>query len=140
VYDWLLFFHLLAAFLLSVTAVTYSAVALGAPAGGRTLFVADRCWDVGGLGTLILGVWLALYLDQYEIWDGWIIGAIVLWLVATGLGESVRRRLADAEPGVPAAGGVATPVRVESHVALMHWLRTLAVVGLLVLMIWKPGA
>jgi hypothetical protein len=137
VYDWLLFFHLLAAFLLAVTAVTYSAVALGAPAGGRTLFVADRCWDVGGLGTLILGVWLALYLDQYEVWDGWIIGAIVLWLVATGLGDGVRRGLADAEPGSPAAGGVAT---VESRVALMHWLRTLAVVGLLVLMIWKPGA
>jgi hypothetical protein len=137
VYDWLLFFHLLAAFLLSVTAVTYSAVALGAPAGGRTLFVADRCWDVGGLGTLILGVWLALYLDQYEIWDGWIIGAIVLWLAATGLGDGVRRGFAAAEPGTPAAGGVAT---VESRVALMHWLRTLAVVGLLVLMIWKPGA
>jgi hypothetical protein len=137
VYDWLLFFHLVAAFLLSVTAVTYSAVALGAPAGGRTLFVADRCWDVGGLGTLILGVWLALYLDQYEIWDGWIIGAIVLWLVATGLGESVRRGHTEAEPGAPAAGGVAM---VESRVALMHWLRTLAVVGLLVLMIWKPGA
>ncbi len=136
-YDWLLFFHLLAAFLLSVTAVTYSAVALGAPAGGRTIFVADRCWDVGGLGTLILGVWLALYLDQYEIWDGWIIGAIVLWLVATGLGDSVRRGLADAEPGAPAAGGV---TMVESRVALMHWLRTVAVVGLLVLMIWKPGA
>jgi cell division protein FtsW (lipid II flippase) len=128
VYDWLLFFHLLAAFLVSVTAVTYSAVALGAPTGGRTLFVADRCWDVGGLGTLILGVWLALYLDQYEIWDGWIIGAIVLWLVATGLGDSVRRRrLAEAEV-------------VDSRVALMHWLRTLAVIGLLVLMVWKPGA
>jgi hypothetical protein len=127
VYDWLLFFHLLAAFLLSVTAVTYSAVALRAATGPRTLFVADRCWDVGGLGTLILGVWLALYLDEYEIWDGWIIGAIVVWAVATGLGESVRRGLAAAEA-------------VESRVALMHWLRTLAVIGLLVLMIWKPGA
>jgi hypothetical protein len=127
VYDWLLFFHLLAAFLLAVTAVTYSAVAFGAVATGRTLFVADRCWDVGGLGTLVLGVWLALYLDQYEIWDGWIIGAIVLWLVATGLGEGVRRGLAEAEP-------------VERRVALLHWLRTLAVVGLLVLMVWKPGA
>jgi hypothetical protein len=123
VYDWLLFLHLLAAFLLSVTAVTYGAVALGAPAGGRTLFVADRCWDVGGLGTLVFGVWLALYLDQYEFWDGWIIGALMLWLVATGLGDSVRRRVGDGE-----------------RAALMHWLRTLAVLGLLVLMIWKPGA
>jgi hypothetical protein len=132
VYDWLLFFHLIAAFLLAVTAVTYSAVALGALAGGRTLFVADRCWDVGGLGTLILGVWLALYLDQYEIWDGWIIGAIVLWLVATGLGDTVRRGVQASEP----AGAVVY----ERRVALMHWLRTLAVIGLLVLMIWKPGA
>jgi cell division protein FtsW (lipid II flippase) len=123
VYDWLLFLHLLAAFLLSVTAVTYSAVALGAPTGGRTLFVADRCWDVGGLGMLVFGVWLALYLDQYEFWDGWIIGALVLWLVATGLGDSVRRRVGDGE-----------------RAALMHWLRTLSVVGLLVLMVWKPGA
>jgi hypothetical protein len=127
VYDWLLFFHLLAAFLLAVTAMTYSAVAFGSVTTGRTLFVADRCWDVGGLGTLVLGVWLALYLDQYEIWDGWIIGAIVLWLVATGLGESVRRGLAAAQA-------------VDSRVALMHWLRTLAVIGLLVLMVWKPGA
>jgi hypothetical protein len=127
VYDWLLFFHLLAAFLLAVTAVTYSAVAFGSLVGGRTLFVADRCWDVGGLGTLVLGVWLALYLDQYEIWDGWIIGAIVLWLVATGLGDSARRGLAETQA-------------VESRVAVMHWLRTLAVIGLLVLMVWKPGA
>jgi hypothetical protein len=140
VYDWLLFLHLLAAFLLTVTAVTYTAVAFGAATGGRTLFVADRCWDVGGLGTLILGVWLALYLDQYEIWDGWIIGAIVLWLVTTGLGDGLRRRLAGSEHGAAAAGGVVTVVRLDSRVALMHWLRTLGVLGLLVLMIWKPGA
>jgi hypothetical protein len=124
-YDWLLFFHLLAAFLLAVTAVTYSAVALGAPTGPRTLFVADRCWDVGGLGTLVLGIWLALHLDQYEIWDGWILGAIVLWLIATGLGQSVQRRTAAGE---------------TAAVSTMHWLRTLTVIGLLVLMIWKPGA
>ena len=66
-YDTLLFFHLLAAFLLAVTVVTYTAVALGAPATGRTLFVADRCWDVGGLGTLVLGIWLALHLDAVRL-------------------------------------------------------------------------
>jgi hypothetical protein len=132
VYDWLLFFHLLAAFLLAVTAVTYSAVALGAATAPRTLFVADRCWDVGGLGTLILGVWLALYLDDYEIWDGWIIGAIVLWVVATGLGDRVRRSMERPDP----AGALVY----DRGAALLHWLRTLAVIGLLVLMVWKPGA
>ena len=123
--DWLLFLHLLAAFLLAVTVVMYSAVALGAAAPGRTLFVADRCWDVGGLGTLILGIWLALNLDQYDFFDGWIIGAIALWLVATGLGQSVQRRIAGGE---------------TSAIAAMHWIRTLVIIGLLVLMIWKPGA
>ncbi|HLM09983.1 MAG TPA: hypothetical protein VK307_09745 [Thermoleophilaceae bacterium] len=124
-YDWLLFLHLIAAFLLAVTVVVYSAVALGAAAPGRTLFVADRCWDVGGLGTLLLGIWLALYLDEYDFFDGWIIGAIVLWFVATGLGQSLQRRTAAGE---------------SAQVAAMHWLRTLVVLGLLVLMIWKPGA
>jgi hypothetical protein len=123
--DWLLFFHLLAAFLLAVTIVMYSAVALGAAAPGRTLFVADRCWDVGGLGTLILGIWLALKLDQYGFFDGWIIGALALWFVATGLGQTVQRRIASGE---------------TSAIAAMHWIRTLVVLGLLVLMVWKPGA
>ena len=40
------------------------------------LFVADRCWDVGGLGTLIFGIWLALNLDQYDFFDGWILLAL----------------------------------------------------------------
>jgi hypothetical protein len=124
-YEWLLFLHLLAAFLLFVTVVSYTAVALGAPAPGRTLFVADRCWDVGGLGTLVLGIWLALHLDEYDFFDGWILGAIALWFVATGLGQSIQRRLAD---------------DATADIAVMHWLRTLTVLGLLVLMIWKPGA
>ena len=124
-YDWLLFLHMVAAFLLAATIVMYSAVALGAAAPGRTLFIADRCWDVGGLGTLIFGIWLALNLDQYDFFDGWILGALALWFVATGLGQSVQRRMAGGD---------------TSAVAAMHWIRTLVVIGLLVLMVWKPGA
>jgi hypothetical protein len=123
--DWLLFLHLISAFLLAVTVVIYSAVALGATTDGRTLFVADRCWDVGGLGTLILGIWLALHLDEYGFFDGWILGAIALWFVATGLGQSLQRRMSAEQ---------------TSAIATMHWLRTLVIVGLLVLMVWKPGA
>jgi hypothetical protein len=123
VYDTLLFLHVLAAFLLGVTAVTYSAVALGATAGGPALRVADVCWNVGGLGTLILGIWLALDVDGYEVWDGWILGAIALWVAATGTGSVAQAQ-----------------VRRGEGAALMHWLRTLAVIALLVLMVWKPGA
>jgi len=126
VYDTLLFLHLLAAFMVVITAVTYSAVALGADTGGRSLTVANLCWDVGGLGTLILGVWLALDVDGYEVWDGWILGAIVVWAFAT---ESGRRARVEFESG-DAAG----------RASLMHWLRTVLVIALLVLMVWKPGA
>jgi hypothetical protein len=87
--------------------------------------MADRCWDVGGLGTLVLGIWLALHLDQYDFFDGWILGAILLWMIATGLGQSVIRRRAAGE---------------TAAINTMHWLRTIAIIGLLVLMIWKPGA
>jgi len=125
VYHGLLFFHLIAAFLLAVTIVMYSAVALGATSSPRMLFVADRCWDVGGLGTLIFGIWLALDLDQYDFFDGWILLALLLWLVATGLGQSVQRGIGGDD--------------IRSVIAL-HWIRTIVVIGLLVTMIWKPGA
>ena len=126
-YHTLLFFHLIAAFLLAVTVVMYSAVALGAASSPRMLFVADRCWDVGGLGTLIFGIWLALNLDQYDFFDFWILLALALWLVATGLGQSVQRRF----------GGDGDDQRA---VIAMHWLRTIVVLALLVTMVWKPGA
>jgi hypothetical protein len=125
VYDWLLFLHLIAAFLLAVTLVMYSAVALGAASSPRMMFVADRCWDVGGLGTLIFGIWLALNVDQYDFFDGWILLAIALWFVATGLGQSLQRRFA------------AEDLRA---VYAMHWIRTVVVLALLVTMVWKPGA
>jgi hypothetical protein len=125
VYHTLLFFHMIAAFLLAVTIVMYSAVALGATTSPRVLFVADRCWDVGGLGTLIFGIWLALNLDQYDFFDGWILLALALWFVATGLGQTVQRGIRGDK---------------ASAVAAMHWIRTIVVIALLVTMVWKPGA
>src|SRR5581483_3011206 len=34
---------------------------------------------IGGLGTIVFGVWLAIVDDAYHVWDGWIVAAIVLW-------------------------------------------------------------
>ena len=124
-YHTLLFFHLIAAFLLAVTVVMYSAIALGATSSPRMLFVADRCWDVGGLGTLIFGIWLALNLDQYDFFDGWILLALALWFLATGLGQTVQRRIGSEDLSV---------------VNALHWIRTIVVIALLVTMVWKPGA
>ena len=36
---------------------------------------------IGISGTIVFGVWLAISLDRYQLWDGWIIAALVLWAV-----------------------------------------------------------
>ncbi|MDX6697769.1 MAG: hypothetical protein QOE65_1166 [Solirubrobacteraceae bacterium] len=125
-YHTLLFLHVLAAFLLGAAAVMSSAIVLAGQHAGRTLFVADRLEDVGATGTLVLGVWLALYVDGYSITDGWILGAIVLWALAATMTLLSRPGFHDGA--------------VTGRAKLMHWTRTLLIVGILALMVWKPGA
>ena len=122
--DALLFLHVLAAFLLMATVVMLSGVALGTAAPARTVSLANIFWDVGGLATLVFGVWLALDIDGYGLFDFWIIAAIVLWAIATELGRRARGAVDDA-PG---------------RFAQWHWLRTVVVLLLLADMIFKPGA
>ena len=132
-YDWLLFLHVLSAFALFGTVVIFSAFALGTATDSRLLAVANALWNVGGLGTLVLGIWLALYVDGYDIWDGWIITAIVLFSIATELGRRAQLGY------TPAAGGE-VGAAAAPPAALMHWLRSLIILALLVIMIYKPGA
>jgi len=128
VYDWLLFLHVTAAFFLVITVVVLSAPALGYATDKRLLTIATVAWGIGGLGTILFGIWLAIYVKAYEVWDGWVIAAIVLWAGATELG---RR----AETGFNAGEG--EPARARA--AMFHWLRTGVVILLLIDMIYKPG-
>ena len=41
----------------------------------------------GLVGTLVFGIWLALSVGGYDLWDGWIIAALVLWVVGAGTGQ-----------------------------------------------------
>jgi hypothetical protein len=136
VYDTLLFLHVLAAFSLASTVVIFSAFALGQASDTRLLAIGNVLWAIGGLGTLVFGIWLALYLDTYELWDGWIIAAIVLWAIATELG---RRAQVGYTPQAGAGEGAAA-VGADREAALWHWLRSIAVLALLFVMIYKPGA
>jgi hypothetical protein len=133
VYDWLLFLHVLAAFCIVATVVIFSAFALDVAGDSRILTVGNVLWAIGGGGTLLFGIWLAIYVKGYEVWDGWILLAIALWAVATELG---RR----AEQGYRAKVGAGGNEAAIERAALMHWLRSVAVLALLVVMIYKPGA
>jgi hypothetical protein len=131
----LLFLHVLAAFMLVATVVIFTAIGLGLATTPRVLSLANLLWAVGGLGTLVLGIWLAIDLSAYQPWDGWVIGAIVLWALATETGRRAQVGFETADPQ-PEGG----PIAVPQNAMLMHWLRTALVLALLVVMIYRPGA
>ena len=133
-YDTLIFLHVLSAFIAFVSVAMFSAYAFGAPVGRGDFALADWTWNLSGAGLLGFGVWLALYVDGYELWDGWILGSLVLLIAASAFGARARALVVgELEDG----GGTGAATR---QVTLWHWLRTLSVVAILGLMIWKPGA
>jgi uncharacterized membrane protein len=127
-YDWLLFLHLIGAFCAMGSVVVFSVLMLagGRVAGAQLTFLGRRLWDVGGLLTLVFGVWLAL--DDYDILDGWILTALVLWVVAAATG--VLLGLAYTETAEPE----------RSRVTPLYAVMALSVLALLAVMIFKPGA
>ncbi len=147
-YDWLLFLHVLAAFaavaavvLLSVIlAVSWrSADVVAATPLLRMSRLGSRLWDVGGAGTLIFGIWLAVYVEGYELWDGWIVAALVLWVIAATAGTRVGaafRRAFGADAG---HGELGDSIR-SQRALIVHAVMALAVAALLIVMIYKPGA
>jgi uncharacterized membrane protein len=60
----------------------------------------------GTLMTIVFGVWLAIKVDRYRVWDGWVIAAIVLWAIGTETG----RRSTDAYGKIGAGGRSARAV------------------------------
>jgi hypothetical protein len=126
-YEWLLFLHVLAAFLLVAGLTAYGVLVLGGADAARRVLLppAAALWNAGGLGVLVFGVWLALNVDGYELWDPWIIAALVLWLVASGAGGQLERA---ARAG--ALGGTRR----------LYVVMALASLALLIDMIFKPGA
>ena len=97
-YDWLLSLHVLSAFAWVAALVLYTVVivagrGLSVPSEVARMFRLTRVGDaliaVGMIGTIVFGIWLAF--DEYEIWDGWIIAALVLWLFAAAVGGRVGK-------------------------------------------------
>jgi uncharacterized membrane protein len=129
-YDWLLFLHLIGAFAAMGSVVVFSVLLAsgGRVAAAELTFLGRRLWDVGGMLTLVFGIWLALDLDQYDFFDGWILLALLLWAVAGAAG--IRLGLVFAEDEPPAS----------SRVSPLYAVMAISVTALLVVMIYKPGA
>jgi hypothetical protein len=131
--DWIKALHIVSAFALvgALTILWLGYLVLRSNGGttealGRLFKLGSVAIGIGMAGTLVFGIWLSISLEGYEPWDGWVIAALVLWLVAGGLGDRAGR-LSQQPGGVQQA-------------LVLHAVTTLAVVLILIDMIWKPGA
>jgi uncharacterized membrane protein len=136
-YEWLLFLHVLGAFAAVGALTALWGLILGTRASMPEID-ADSAMRFGRLGgilvgvgmvvALVFGVWLAIDVDGYELWDGWILASLILWAIGAWAGG----RAGKAFSGDPVTGRRAG-IRLQA-------LNSLAVLVILVLMIWKPGA
>jgi uncharacterized membrane protein len=110
--------------------------------------IGNAAVGVGGVGTIVLGIWLAFALDSYAIWDGWIIAAIVLWAVAGAFGQrtgvAYLRGMTKAKEleaaGQRGASAELLALNRTSNGVLLHALASASVLLILLDMIFKPGA
>lgn len=156
-YEWLLALHVLSAFSLVAALVLYTVVIvasrnLAVPSDVSRFFRVTRVGDVaiaiGLIGTLVFGIWLAIDSDDYQVWDGWVIAALVLWLLSMGTGRRTgefynplrdRARSLAAEGRDAPDPELAAKLRSNTGLAF-HAASVVIIVALLVVMIYKPGA
>jgi uncharacterized membrane protein len=156
-YDWILFLHVLSAFAVAAAVVVYAFLIaisrnLSVPSDVVRAFrvsrVASALSGVGALGVLVFGIWLAIDVDEYQVWDGWIIAALVLWFAFGGIGNRMEKGYAAARDRARALVGEGRDAPSTELTALLRKPRLLALhlvlVGVLLLflvdMIFKPGA
>lgn len=155
--DWLLALHVLSAFAYAGGTVLFSALVVivrrtDTPEGTVRLSPAVMVGNVaiwtGAAGTIVLGIWLALSVGDYDLWDGWIVAALLLWLVSAEVGRRTgveyMRGMTKAQE-LAAAGQTGSSAELlalnrTSRGVALHVVTTLAVVLVIVDMIWKPGA
>jgi hypothetical protein len=157
-YDWLLFFHVAAAFALVAALVVYWVIAVAArnverPVDSLRYFRVARPANVlviaGTVGTLVFGVWLAIDHDAYQVWDGWVLAALVLWAIAAATGQrggvvyAQAQKLAAEETQAGRGEQPNGELRAMLTDRRSMWLNIVSSAGVLLLlldMIYKPGA
>ena len=156
-YDWLLFLHVASAFALVAALVLYTVLIAvvwnkDVPTDVARLFRISKMGDVliavGSIGVLVFGIWLAIEDDRYKLWDGWVIAALVLWLVMGALGSrtgKIYNAARDRARSLVREGNnspnAELRVLVQDRSGL--WFHTGGVIVVLLLlidMIFKPGA
>jgi uncharacterized membrane protein len=155
--DWMRALHVLSAFAYVAGLVLFWVLIVAVrrtdePAGtirmGPVVKIGTASVAVGSIGTILLGIWLAFSVGGYDIWDGWIIAAIVLWAISAETGrrtgaaymQGMNKAEALQRAGETGANTELLALNRTQNGVLMHALTSLVVLLILIDMIWKPGA
>jgi uncharacterized membrane protein len=155
--DWILALHVLAAFSLVAGLIVFWVLIVAVrrtdtPEGTLSMApmtkVASAAIGIGAVGTIIFGIWLAFSVGGYDIWDGWIIAAIVLWAIAMAAGArtnaaymvGVKKALELQRTGLSGPNPELLAANRTSNGLLLQTVSSIVILLLLIDMIWKPGA
>ncbi len=155
--DWLLVLHVLSAFAFAAGMVLFWVLIVAVrrtdtPEGTIRMEpivkVGSAATGIGAGGTIVFGIWLAFSVGNYDIWDGWIIAAIVLWMGAGGVGgqtskaylQGMRKAEELEQAGQHGPNAELLALNRTQRGLVLHTIASVLLLLIIIDMIWKPGA
>ena len=155
--DWILALHVLSAFAYVAAIVLFWVLIfavrkMDTPAETIGLEpvvkVGNAAVAIGAGGTILFGIWLAISLDEYQLWDGWVIAALVLWAAAGAVGqrtgaaytEGMRKAQELEAAGQTGPNAELLALNRTQNGLVLHAVATVIILLIILDMIWKPGA
>ena len=155
--DWILALHVLSAFAWVAGLIVFWVLVVAvrrADTADETMRmepvtkVGTVATGIGAVGTLVFGLWLAFSVGGYDIWDPWILVALVLWAIAGGLGgrtgkaymEGMNKARELEAAGQTGPNADLLALNRTQNGLVLHTVVSLLTVLILIDMIWKPGA
>jgi hypothetical protein len=155
--DWILALHVLSAFSLVAGLILFwTLIVVGrrtdTPAGTLSLSpiakVGSATVGVGMVGTIVFGLWLAFSIGNYNVWDAWIIIALVLWFIGAALGRKTGEAFLEGpkkaeelqSAGQTGPNAELLELNRTSRGVRFQTLTSIVVLLIIIDMIWKPWA
>ena len=155
--DWILALHVLSAFAYVAGVVLFWVLIVAVRSADTpeatarmepVAKVGNAAIGAGAGGTIVFGIWLAFSVGGYDIWDGWIVAALVMWVASAALGQRTgaaylkgMRKARELETsGQAGASAELLALNRTSNGLILHVATSALALLLLVDMIWKPGA
>jgi hypothetical protein len=155
--DWILALHVLSAFSLVAGLILFWALIVvgrrtDTPAGTLSLSpiakVGSATVGIGMVGTIVFGLWLAFSIGNYNVWDAWIIIALVLWFTGAALGRKTGEAFLEGpkkaeelqSAGQTGPNAELLALNRTSRGVRFQTLTSIVVLLIIIDMIWKPWA